>query len=215
MAVSAITGVTSAAQRQLLLEGFRDQILIDALAGLVDTAALAAKWIVDAAEAILTTAETCRWDNGEDVHSLHVSIAHYFTDHPRLTTLQDALNPLPDLVAALSLRGGRKLQLPRKRRGRQKALTQALDALTNLKAFADSLRLETEYLPTHTGLAARELGRLSDLTLQDAPIRVRAKESGEIYDLVAHARESVAQARSRNVSSELTAAVLGIREAFV
>jgi hypothetical protein len=204
----------SAVQRQKQLEGLGDQILIDALAILSANAAAAAKAIVDEAEAIFTDAKVCRWENDEDVHALHVRIAHYWEDHPRLTSLEEALDQLPDLLDELGRRAKRRVQMPKTKQKKQKAINDALKASDSLKQFAKDLPNETKHLPVGSGLAAEQLHGLDGIALLPVPTRVEQQASGRVNQLVAEGKDVVKQSRARALSSSAQTAVTRIRTAF-
>ena len=202
----------SAAQRQQQLASFKDAVLIDAVASLAATVTTAAKGIVDEAEAILTSAKVCRLDNDDDVHALHVRIAHYFEDHPRLTTLRDALPPLDRLLDELAGRANRKLQLSKTRDARRRATIGFLDAVDGLKAFMKELGFEFEYLPAKTGLAASAISELDRITQLPEPLRKEKRE--QIAEHVQTGRVAVEESRANSVSAKLDAALAQLRVAF-
>jgi hypothetical protein len=208
--LSALGQAGGALQKQQQLAGFGDQLLIDAVAAASADAELAAKAIVDEAEAILTDATVCRWDDADDVHALRVRTTHYLEDHPRLTPLTDALDPLPALLEELQRRAKRKLQMPAKKTKKQAALAAAIDALGSLRDFVEELPAETMRLPAGTG--AQELVFLLDLTQQEAPERI--SHADQAADAIASGREAVKQSRTRRVSDVFQRALADIRIAF-
>jgi len=210
--LSALGTAGGALQKQQQLAGFGDQLLIDAVAAASADAKLAAKAIVDEAEAILSDATVCRWDDADDVHALRVRITHYLANHPRLASLTDALDPLPALLEELQRRAGRKLQMPAKKTKKQAALAAAIDALASLRDFVEQLPAETAHLPAGTGVAAQELAFLLDLTQQEAPERI--SHTDQAADAIASGRQAVSQSRTRRVSSVFQRALADIRIAF-
>jgi hypothetical protein len=182
--LSALGKTGGALQKQQQLAGFRDRLLIDAIATASADAELAAKAIVDEAEAILSDATVCRWDDADDVHALRVRITHYLEDRPRLTSLTDALDQLPTLLEELHRRAKRKLQTPAKKTKKQAPLAAAIDALASLRDFVEELPAETMHLPAGTGVAAEEQVFLLDLTQQEAPETHQPCRSGRGRDCI-------------------------------
>jgi hypothetical protein len=202
----------SAVQKQQQFARFGDQLLIDAVATPSADAERAAKAIVDEAEAILSDATVCRWDDADDVHALRVRITHYLQDHPQLTSLTGALDPLRALLEELQRRAKRKLQMPATKTKKRAALEAADVALGRLGEFVEALPAETQHLAAGTGVAAQELVFLLDLTQQEAPVRI--SHADEVAGAIASGRQAVNESRTRRVSSVFQSALADIRIAF-
>jgi hypothetical protein len=213
LVVGPIGQVVNAARQKQQLDGYRDQVLIDALDVVSQQASQAAKAIVDEAEAILTKAEVCRLDNDDDAHAVHVRITEYFQNHPRLTTLQDCLEVLAQLLGPLRDRAGRLLQLPKTKRARKKAVQRFLDGANAMQEFTDSLFFEFTHLPTRTGLAVGPLGRIDDIMIQDREVRLSRR--GEVLAAVDAGRREVQQSRLKRADAGLGTTMVEARTAFL
>jgi hypothetical protein len=213
LVVGPIGQVVNAARQKQQLDGYRDQVLIDALDVVSQQASQAAKAIVDEAEAILTKAEVCRLENDDDAHAVHVRITEYFQNHPRLTTLQDCLEVLAQLLGPLRDRAGRLLQLPKTKRARKKAVQRFLDGANAMQEFTDSLFFEFRHLPTRTGLAVGPLGRIDDIMIQDREVRLSRR--GEVLAAVDDGRREVQQSRLKRAAAGLGTTMVEARTAFL
>jgi hypothetical protein len=214
LVIGPIGQVVNAARQKQQLDGYRDQVLIDALDVVSQQASQAAKAIVDEAEAILTKAEVCRLAN-DDANAVHVRITEYFKNHPRLTTLQDALEVLARLLEPLRGRAGRLLQLPKTKRARKDAVQRFLASANAMQEFADSLFLEFGYLPGGgTGLAVVPLGRIDAvMTMDDREARLARR--GELLATVEEGRGEVQQSRLKRAAAGLGTTMAEARTAFL
>jgi hypothetical protein len=192
----------NAAGQEQPLDGYEDQVLIAALDQMSRRASEAAKAIVDEAEAILTKAEVCRLDNNDDAHAVHVRITEYFQNHPRLTTLQDALEVLQRLLAPLRGRAeSRRLQLPKTKKARADTAGRFLKQARTMEGFVDSLFREFKHLPSGTGLANGPLLRIDNVMRLDQQARVSRHE--EVLAAVRDGRKEVQESRLKQASAGL------------
>lgn len=214
LVVGPIGQVVNAARQKQQLDGYRDQVLIDALDAVSQQASQAAKAIVDEAEAILTNAEVCRLANDDDAHAVHVRITEYFQNHPRLTTLQDSLEVLAQLLEPLRDRAGRLLQLPKTKRARKEAVQRFLAGAKAMQEFADSLYFEFRHLPTRTGLAVDPLQRIDRVMSKDNG-EERLSYRGEVLAAVEEGRHEVQQSRLKRAAAGLGTTMVEARTAFL
>jgi hypothetical protein len=214
LAIGPIGQVVNAARQKQQLDGYRDQVLIDALDGVSQLASQAAKAIVDEAEAILTKAEVCRLANDDDAYAVHVRIVEYFQNHPRLTTLQDSLEVLARLLEPLRDRAGRLLQLPKTKRARKEAVQRFLASATAMQEFVDSLFFEFRHLPARTGLAVSSLERIDQVMSMDNG-EERLSYRGEVLAAVKEGRHEVQQSRLRRAAARLGTTMVEARTAFL
>lgn len=201
-----------AAQRQQALSHLGDQEILDGAFIAATRIKSAANGIVNEAESILTDASVCQWADDTHVHALRARIAHYLSDHPRLTDLKDALDLVPPLLDELKRRANRRLQRPNTRAEKQQAAAAAVDALSGLEQFVGALGSETQYLPSRTGIAAIQLSQLEAFTQFDQTRRVAQQD--EIDRLVTEGRLEVQESRTNRAAASLDAALNQARIAF-
>jgi hypothetical protein len=193
--------ITAAAQEQPL-DGFEDEVLIAALDAMFRQASEAARGIVNEAEAILTKAEVCRLDNDDDARAVHVRITEYFENHPRLTTLLDALKVLKGLLEPLRGRAERRrLQLPNTKKARADTVRRFLKSAEAMEKFVDDLFLEIKHLPSRTGLASGPLLSIDEVMKMDHQARV--SNGNTVIEAVEKGRSEVQQSRVKQAAAGL------------